>query len=242
MAGGTRQRVNAGTPGGASPDDSPFLMSEPSAVSARIAALGQPRRYARDEYVYHQGSRSALLYQVVSGRVRISTARADGIERVLSYADPGAGFGESGAFDGLPMYTSALAVKDSVVTAIPRDATLAAARDDPALMLEIVRRLVRKQRLLNASIVADGLPARARATLLLYHLLEAHGEVHGNQHGSFRLNLSVEELALMAGVTRVTMSRELAHLVTAGLVQREGRAFVVRDVRALVASAENLLP
>ena len=222
---------------------SPFLLSEPPTISTRIASLGQPRRYARDEYVYQQGSRSSTLYQVVSGRVRISTARADGVERVLSYADPGAGFGESGAFDGLPMYTSALAVADCVVTAIPRDAILAAGRDDPEIMLEIVRRLVRKQRLLNASIVADGLPARARATLLLYRLLEAHGEVRGTPHqGFFRLNLSVEEMALMAGMTRVTMSRELSHLVETGLVRREGRTFVVPDVRALIAQAEKLLP
>lgn len=226
------------------PGGSPFLLSEPPTISTRIASLGQPRRFARDEYVYQQGQTSATLYQVVSGRVRISTARADGVERVLSYADPGAGFGESGAFDGLPMYSSALAVEDSVVTAIPRDAILAAGRDDPEIMLEIVRRLVRKQRLLNASIVADGLPARARATLLLYRLLEAHGEVHGTQQhrGVFRLNLSVEEMALMAGVTRVTMSRELSHLVETGLVRREGRAFVVPDVRALIAQAQKFLP
>ena len=238
MASGVTPRANAGE---RIPSGSPFLMSEPQTISARIASLGQPRHYARDEFVFHQGSRSTTLYQVVSGRVRISTARADGVERVLSYADPGAGFGESGAFDGLPMYTSALAVEDSVVTAIPRDAVIAAAREDPELMLEIVRRLVRKQRLLNASILADGLPARARATLLLYRLLEAHGEVRADHRGFFRLNLSVEEMALMAGVTRVTMSRELSHLVEAGLVHREGRVFVVQDVPALVARAEQLL-
>lgn len=105
-------------------------------------------------------------------------------------------------------------------------------------MLEIVR----KQRLLNGSIVADGMHVRARAALLLHWLLEAHGDVRVNDRGLFRLNLSVEVMTLKAGVTRATTSRELSHLVATGLVRRDGRVFVVQDVHALIARVENLLP
>jgi CRP/FNR family cyclic AMP-dependent transcriptional regulator len=220
---------------------SPFLMPEDPAVSRQISELGVSRRHGTGEFIYRQGTLTGSFHEVISGRIRIFIVRPDGAERVLSYADPGASFGESAAFDGLPLYTSALAVVDSRVLTISRDAVINAGRRNPEILLEIARRLARKQRLLKMHVLADGLHAQGRVTVLLHQLVEAHGDVRPDASARFRLRLSIDELALMIGVTRATMSREISHLVTTGLVVKEGREIVVRDVAELQHRARHFL-
>jgi CRP-like cAMP-binding protein len=221
---------------------SPFLLTENPRLARAIAALGEPRTYAAGEFVYHQGSRSDYFFQVVSGRLRLYLTRPDGSERVLSFAEPGGAFGESTCFDGLPRYASCIAVTDAEVLAVSRPAILDEARRKPELVSEIVNRISRKARLFAMHIAADGLPARERAALVLDHLAEAYGIVQ--QDGSVRLGVrySLDELALLIGVTRVTLSRELAALIAEGLVRREGRAMVLPDLVALRAVCRDCRP
>jgi CRP-like cAMP-binding protein len=52
-----------------------------------------------------------------------------------------------------------------------------------------------------------------------------------------RVQHSIDELALMIGLTRVTTSREISQLVSEGVVVKEGREIVVRDVAGLRSRA-----
>lgn len=212
---------------------SPFLLTEDPTIADQIAALGEMRRYRAGEFVYSQGSVSDYFYQVVQGRLRIYLTRADGSERVLSYAEPGAGLGESTCFDGLPRYASCVAVTDSAMSVISRQAVVDAGRSQPAILLEMTRRISRKARLFAMHIAADGLPARGRVALVLDHLVEAYGVRQADGSIRLRVQYSLDELALMIGVTRVTMSRELARMLEEGVVRRHGREIVVPDLPAL---------
>jgi CRP/FNR family transcriptional regulator, cyclic AMP receptor protein len=220
---------------------SPFLLTEEASVAEQIAALGEIRPYRAGEFVYRQGSLSDYFYQVVRGRLRLYISRADGSERVLSYAEPGAGIGESTCFDGLPRYASCVAMVNSELLAVSRQAILDAGRRQPEILVEMTRRISRKARLFAMHIAADGLPARGRVALMLDHLVEAYG-VNRPDGIHLRVQYSLDELALMIGVTRVTMSRELARLISDGLVTRQGREIVVPDLAALRAVAGGYRP
>lgn len=212
---------------------SPFLLSGPNALTARIAALGVSRRYRTGDHVYRQGETSTWFHVVISGRVRIYLHRPDGIERVLAYAEPGSSLGEAACFDGRPRHLGSIATQPSEVVAVSRDSLLEAAREDPQLLLEITRRIAYKQRVLQLHILIDGLPARERVTLLLGHLVEAYGEVSLDTSTRLSIRPAIDELALMVGLTRVTMSRELSRLVAEGVLVKDGRTIVVRDLPAL---------
>ncbi|GAA2881241.1 Crp/Fnr family transcriptional regulator [Pseudonocardia halophobica] len=220
---------------------SPFLLTEDPTIAQQIAALGQPRRYRAGQFVYRQGSLSDYFFQVVRGRLRIYLTRADGTERVLSYAEPGAGIGESTCFDGLPRYASCVAMVDSELLAVSKRAVLDAGRLEPEILVEMTRRISRKARLFAMHIAADGLPACGRVALILDHLVEAYG-IPCPEGVRLRVQYSLDELALMIGVTRVTMSRELARLIDDGLVIRRGREIVVPDVAALRVVAGDYRP
>jgi CRP-like cAMP-binding protein len=215
------------------PTVSPFLRAEPGAVSRRIEALGVPRQVRAGEHLHRQGDTSSSFHVLVSGRVRVHMLRPDGTVRVISWVEPGASLGEGVCFDGGVHPVSATAVVACRALAVARDVLVEAARDDPELLVEVVRRVAHKQRVLHLHVFLDGLPARERVTLLLRHLVEAFGD--GALGASARLTVRppVDELALMIGLTRVTMSRELSRLVAEGVLVKDGRSIVVRDLPTL---------
>jgi len=215
------------------PTVSPFLLAEPGAVSRRIEALGVPRHVRAGQHLYRQGEASSSFHVLVSGRVRVHMLRPDGTVRVISWAEPGASLGEGACFDGSVNQVSATAIAPCEVLAVGRDALVAAARDDTELLVEVVRRVSHKQRVLHLHVFLDGLPARERVVLLLGHLVEAYGD--GALGTSARLSVRppVDELALMVGLTRVTTSREISRLVAEGVLVKDGRHIVVRDLPTL---------
>ncbi len=212
---------------------SPFLLAGPNAMTDRIAALGTARRYRTGEHVYRQGEESCRFHVVMSGRVRIYLHRPDGTERVLAYAEPGSSLGEAACFDGRPRHLGSVTTQPSEIVSVTRDALLDASRTDQELLLEVTRRIAYKQRVLQLHVIIDGLPARERVTLLLGHLVEAYGEVTLDTSARLSIRPPIDELALMVGLTRVTMSRELSRLVAEGVLGKDGRAIVVRDLPAL---------
>ena len=218
-----------------------LLRDAESAIDALAGLSSTVRVYPRGAVIYHQGESGAHFYQLLSGRVRIYIGMANGIERVLSYAEPGSTFGESACFDEKPYYTTAVAVQLSEVRVIAREAVLRAARDSPEVLREVFRALVRKQRQLAMHVAAERLCARDRAVLLLNSLVEAYGDsLAGSRGVRLHLGLSIEELASLVGVTRVTMSRELSDLVRRGTVAKEGLDIIVLDPGALRQAASRL--
>jgi len=217
-------------PGPDDPPVSPFLSAPMTDLTERIAALGTARRYARGEHVYRQGELSTRFHLVLSGRVRIYLHRPDGTERSLAYAETGATLGEAASVDGRPRHLAATCTQHSQIVSVTRDALLTAARTDPELLLEITRRIAYKQRVMQLHVLIEGLPARERVILLLGHLVEAYGEVALDTTTRLSIRPAVDELALLVGLTRVTMSRELSRLVAEGLVGKEGRGIIVRDL------------
>ena len=218
---------------------SPFLDSGDSAISLQIAALGTLRTYDTGEFIYRQGEPSPRFFQVRRGCVRIFATLPDGSERVMSYAEVGVSFGESGCFDGLPRYLSSIAMEPSVVVVIHKDDLVAASAGNPALMLEVARRLAHKQRVLGLSILNDGLPARTRVAVLLMQLAVAYGEAGPDAAVVVSARYRLDELALLVGVTRVTFSRELSRLISDGVVGKRGRDLVIVDVSGLETIAQS---
>lgn len=224
-------------PGGVpTPTVSPFLLAETGAASRRIEALGVTRTLRPGGRLYRQGETSSVFHVIVRGRVRVHMLRPDGTTRVISWAEAGASLGEGPCFDGAPHPVTATAMVPCEVVSIARDTLVEAAREDPELLVEVVRRVAHKQRVLHLHVCLDGLPARERVALLLGHLVEAYGEgALGAPTTQARLSVRppVDELALMVGLTRVTISRELSRLVAEGVLRKDGRDIVVRDLPSL---------
>ena len=207
---------------------SPILRGDADAKFAALARLGHDRTIPRGALVYEQGQVSEVFYQLLQGRVRIFMARPDGSQRLLSVVEPGATFGESSCFDGLPYYASAQAMVTSVVRVFRGQEVLGAADVDPVVRLDIFRALVRKQRLLAVEAASVGLRSKDRVVMMLDHLVEAYGRPEADGWVRVSVRISTEELASLIGVTRVTLSRDLSALVREGVVRKAARDLLVK--------------
>lgn len=85
-------------------------LEQPTDIPARLDVR-------RGEMVFEQGSRSALIYEVESGRVEIVRELANGAEERVATVGPGEYFGELGPMLGLPRSATARAVQKTVLTA-----------------------------------------------------------------------------------------------------------------------------
>ena len=225
-----------------SPRDSegtPFLLPEARELSHSITKLGIQRTFSRGKYLYRQGETATSVYYVLAGRIRVFMGGMDGSDRDLAFAGPRTAIGEYGVFDEEPRYTSAIAVEDSRLLVIDNAALMSAGREDPEIFIELARRLANRERLACMHIMYGSLPARVRVATLFIQLLNAYGtqEIRSN---TARLVKShrVEDIAHLVGLTRVTVSRELARFVEDGILMKVGREILIADIAALRAIAD----
>lgn len=215
--------------------DSPFVRGEAGGFWNRYRDLGALRQYAAGALIYQQGEHSDCFYYLISGRVKVYVSRPDGSEQVMAFMEPGTAFGESACFDGLPYYASAAALRPSTVCIFTRDAVLAAAARDPAILAELFKGVVRKQRLLATQVESlSFLKAPSRVALMLARLAADYGLPLPDGRGKrLGLRLTHEEIASMLGTSRVTVSREISALIKEGILGKDKWNIVVLDEERL---------
>ena len=98
------------------------------------------------ETLYDVGRPADALYLVRSGRLAVVREREDGAPHVVGVVGPGEPVGEMALFGGLTHSAKVVALRDSEILALPRDAFLLEARRRPELMAELARLMVLRSR------------------------------------------------------------------------------------------------
>lgn len=184
------------------------------------------------------------MYLIDSGRVKLSLLADDGDERVIAYAGEGAILGEDSLFDDAGYLVTAEAVTDCRVRVFEREAVAAAMRGNPEVALELLEVLAGKLRLVVKLVEEMSfLGAKERVARTIARLAAS-----GNQPGLFRpaapadrpkpVPVTHEELASLAGTSRVTVSNALAEFSRKGAICRKRRRVVVRDLDLLVRAGK----
>ncbi len=197
----------------------------------------------RRSVIFTTGDESDGLYEVVSGKVKLSRRPgetpdhpANRHESLLRLASAGQIFGELAVFDGGPRNATAVAVTTAVVRRYPqadierlvnRHADLGA-----ACLTHITRRLrLTLERTTDFSVL-DGTARLVKTILVL-------GQRFGERDGSrivIRHDLTQAELGAFAGLSRETVSKVLADLSGQGLLEVGTGRIAVADEDALQRS------
>lgn len=143
-----------------------------------LAALAPPdlRRFERGEAVFRRGERSAAVYLVADGAVRIDAPAEGGGETRQRRVGPRDFFGEVGLLDGGPRTMDAMADGPTVLFEFPRDEFLRFVEAQPSVAGRLLGRL-------NETLAGDAAEAReaadgdaaARLTLAIQQLARADG-------------------------------------------------------------------
>ena len=210
----------------------------------RLEAIAQEcawRNYAGGRQIISRNAGDRDVYFLVSGRVRVTTYSAAG--RQVTFSDYAAGefFGDVAAIDDMPRTADVVALESSLLASLSAPAFRRLLRDEPVIAERLLKRwagLVRRlsERVIDLSTL--GVHSRIHAELLT---LARQAGVTGN---SARIDPAPRhaDLASQVSTYREEVTRELSSLTKAGVLGKDGRALVVRDVKRLEKLVDEAKP
>jgi CRP/FNR family transcriptional regulator len=213
------------------------LFSELSARELEeVARVAVPRSYPKGVRIFHEGDMSDACYVVREGDLRVTREHSDG--RAIALATLGRGdiFGELAMLDGGSRSASVETLTDAELLALPATDVrrVIAAHGDLAAKLIIA--LTRRLRETNERVARQSfqtVPSRVAGVL---NQLIAEEAIPPDREG-ITVRMTQADLAQLAGTSRESVSRFLATLERAGVVNvGRGRVTVVepRRLRAYI--------
>jgi CRP-like cAMP-binding protein len=197
----------------------PWFGALPLRERRAMLAASDTVRLHPGEMLFRQGDKVApggAFYGLVKGSFKISSLREDGKEAILVVLEAGNWFGEISLIDQQPRTHDATALGPAEVLALPRRA-FDELMGRPVFSQAICRMLAARMRSLYG-MVEDATLRSTRARVARRLLLLARGDATQSRDARPVVPVSQEALAMMLGITRQTLSKELKALSAAGAV------------------------
>lgn len=212
-----------------------FTGIDAAALDACVACL-RPRRFRRDETVFHQGDPGNALYVIASGGVKVVLPSPDaGESAILATLGPGDFFGELALLDGGAHSASVIALEATEALVLGRADFEQLFETQPGLRRALVASLARELRRLTGHVEAlHFLGLRERLALRLAALAGIDAGGPGDEIRREWLYTQAE-LAGMVGGSRESINRLLADFSARGIVRFERDLLVVPDPAKLLA-------
>jgi CRP/FNR family cyclic AMP-dependent transcriptional regulator len=165
-----------------------------------------------DAVVKGQGA----FFGLARGHVRISSLHEGGKEAILANLEPGNWFGEISLIDGQPRTHDATATGEAEVLMLPR-AVFDTLMQRVVFARAISQLLATRTRWL-CSVLEDAALRSTRARVARRLLSLSHGDATRLAAAKRVVPVSQEALAMMLGITRQTLNKELQGLVESGIL------------------------
>jgi CRP/FNR family cyclic AMP-dependent transcriptional regulator len=222
--------------------ETPLLSGAAPAVVTSLADRGHVRSYRRGTYLFHQGDDSPEVFFLVEGRVEISSLSASGQRQLHTTLDRPQFFGELGVLGAMGRTASALALEDSSVWVVPAAAFLEFLSDEPVASRSILRALARQVQS-HEAFVEDllYLDLKGRVAKRLLQLVTPSLDELPEDGAVVPSIVTHADLASLCGGSRENVTRILSDLQRRGILEREGRRFVLKKISGLarLAGVEN---
>jgi CRP-like cAMP-binding protein len=202
----------------------------PPPALAELARAVTPRRLAAGATLFRRGAPGDGLAIVLTGRLRIQLATAEGREVTLALAGPGAVVGEMALLDGEARSADAVATAPTSLLWLTREAFTGVLARQPAIALALLADVSRRLR--QANTLLEGvalLPLEARLARLLLDVSE---------QGRVPVRLSQGEIAGMIAASRPKVNRALGHLAARHLVRVDRTGIRVLDAPGLASAGQ----
>jgi CRP-like cAMP-binding protein len=193
----------------------------------------------RQTLVEHKDTSQSVFF-IYFGRARATYYAANGREISFRDLDPGEMFGEVSAIDDLPRSLSVMALTDMLVAVMPAHVFRELLREHNQCAMAMMLRLTRLVRCLSDRVVEFStldVPNRIRAELLRLARKSSPGQ---NTAVIFPVPTHAD-IANRISTHREAVTRELGNLCRAGLLERQDRSLVIRDVERLSTIVSEVL-
>ena len=203
-----------------------------------LASSGALRNYRRNTYLFHQGDPSHEIHFLIEGRVEISSLSASGQRMLHTTIDQPQFFGELGLLGGMPRTAAALALEETEVWVTPGQTFQEFLAHEPAASLALLRALAR-QVSAHEAFVDDllFLDLKGRVAKRLLQLVSPSLDELPDDGAVLPAIVTHADLASLCGGSRENVTRILSDFQRRGLVERDGRRFVLRKISGLARLA-----
>ena len=201
-----------------------------------LAAQATYKKFKAGEMVLGEADPIRSFYVVITGQLKLYRSSMEGKEQTLQLLGAGDPFGLCTAFATDSFPASAMAIVESSVLLIPGMVIETVARQEPALLLNIISIL--SQRLKDSMTLIESLALKeipGRLASFLRHLLAKDAK---DKNIAVELTISQRELAKILGATPEALSRALRKMANEGILKTAGRLITILDHKALERLAE----
>ena len=192
------------------------------------------RNHRKGTVLFEQGDVITGLYLITAGKVRISRVTTDGGGFTLAILGDQDVIGEEAISDKEKTATTrALSISDTTLLCIAKRDLMTLINRFPLLAVNLAKYVQRKREDTIAAL--EDLSVR-KASERIVRLLNRLGRQHGRDDPRglrIDLRLTHEQIALLIGATRETVSLEILRLVRDGTILSEGGYFIVPPASVL---------
>jgi len=183
-------------------------------------------------FVEGQSSQGVML--IVSGRVKLSTASADGRTIIVRIAGAGEVLGLGATVVGRPCELTAETLEPTRIRIIPRGSFKQWLRAHPEMAFSVAQELAEEYNNTCQQLRSMALSHTATERLARTILQMVRNAGPGNE-ARVQFSMTHQQVAELIGSSRETVTRLLSGLRHKGLIDFEGSMLVVRDREALRA-------
>jgi CRP-like cAMP-binding protein len=182
----------------------PAIAFDPVAFLAKVGNGKSITKYRKSQTIFTQGEVADTVFYVQKGRVKMFVVSEQGKEAVVGILNPGQFFGE-GCLNGHPLrIATTCAMEDCVITAISKDAMIAALHDQSAFAELFTAYLLTRNSRIEEDLIDQLFNSSEKRLARLLLLLANFGKEANPQ--PIQPNISQSTLAEMIGTTRSRVS------------------------------------
>ena len=195
---------------------------------ASIAAVAKPRRYAKDDVVFHADESGDIFCLIKEGQVKITMISPEGKEIILSMLGPGDFFGEMALLDDEPRSATVIAMEPLELVTIWRADFLQILQENFSIAKKLLATLSRRLRTASNRIESLAtMDVYGRLARFFLDLAREHGKVLDNGYVAVQ-RPTHQSIANMIGTSRETVSRLIHDLMRQNLLLSEGKTIYLR--------------
>jgi CRP-like cAMP-binding protein len=212
----------------------PLLAGATRKAVRDLVPAGSVRQYRRGTYLFYQGDESDVVIFLWKGRIEVSSISVTGHRQLLTTLEPPQFFGELGVLSEQRRTATALALEDCTVWVVGGARFMAFLSEQFEATKALLRGLA-SQIQAHEAFVEDllFLDLKGRVAKRMLQLVSPSLDELPADGAVLPSVVTHADLASLCGGSRENVTRILSEFAKRGLVQRDGRRYVLKSVAGL---------
>ena len=219
-------------------ENSPLFAALSSENLSQLLDMGRTTKVPAGQLLFRKGDEPDRFFVIVIGSAKASTPSTDGRSLVVRLLGPGDIFGEIAVLDGGARTADVATSEPCELLIFERTRFNRYLLDHPEMGIELLGVLARRLRLTTELLVDNvflGVPVRLARVLI--GLARNQSDISPGERQS-TIELSQQEIADMAGTSRVSINKHLREWEELGLIEINRRRVTILDSDGLEDCAE----